>query len=182
MIKDILKNKCELLSENLDLLNTLLIELKQQIILQDLSNILDIKIDVGRKPISGFDWLEEISIDGETFSLINKHKGKYCSYVVYTKKPYHTIGLGLMYKGEVIAPHLNHYIESIIAKYNNEELEEISKLIDDYIIDINQDIDYLKSNPNPSMHSHYYGEYNKGFESHNLYETISEVIDDYRKR
>lgn len=176
------KSKCKLFSERLDVLNNLLVELKQQIILQDLSTVLDAQIKIGRHLISGFDWLEEIDVGGDSFNLINKLENKYCAYVVYTKRPYHTVGLGFMYKKEVVAPHMEFEVERIIAKYSNEELDEISTLMDEAMDNINQDIDFLRSNSDVKMHEHYYGEYNKGFESQYRYETISDVIDDYKKR
>lgn len=86
-----------------------------------------------------------------------------------------------MYKDDVIAPHMDFCIEKIISKYSNIELDEIIKLIDESLKNINNDIEYLKSNPDIRTHEHYYGEYNKGFESHYRYETISDVINDYKK-
>jgi hypothetical protein len=181
MSKDF-RSKCKLFSERLDVLNNLLTELKQQIILQDLSIFLDTQVQRGRHLISDFDWLEEIDIGGDSFNLINKSKNKYYSYVVYTKRPYHTIGLGFMYKKEVVSPHMEFEVERIIAKYSDEELEEISVLMDEAMDNINQDIDFLSSNSDIQIHEHYYGEYNKGFESRFRYETISDVVDDYKKR
>jgi len=181
-MSDKFRNKCKLFSERLNTLNKLLTELKQQIILQDLSIELDTQVKVGIHLISGLDWLEETDIGGESFNLINKSEGKYYAYVIYTKKEYHTVGLGFIYKNELIYPHMDSGVEKIIAKYNNMELDEITKLIDDTINDINDDIDFLNSNPDICKHEHYYGEYNKGFESHFRYETISDVINDYKKR
>lgn len=174
------RNICKTFRERLDTLNKLLTELKQQIILQDLSIELGKQVKVGRYLILGVDWLEEIDVGGETFNLINKSEEKYYSYVVYTKREYHTVGLGLIYKNKLIAPHMDFCIEKIIAKYSDIELNEIIKLIDDTIKNINNDIDYLSSDNR--THEHYYGEYNKGFESHYRYDTISDVINDYKKR
>lgn len=176
------RSKCRLFRERLDILNNLLMELKQQIILQDLSIALNTQVKVGRHLVSGLDWLEEIDVGGESFNLINKAENKYYSYVIYTKRDYHTVGLGLIYNNELIAPHMEFEIESIIVKYSDKELEEITKIIDKTIDNINQDIDYLNSNTDISAHEHYYGEYNKGFESHYRYGTISDVVSDYKKR
>ena len=176
------KSKCKLFSERLGVLNNLLVELKQQIILQDLSTALGTQIKSGRHLISSFDWLEEIDVGDESFNLINKSENKYWSYVVYTKRPYHTVGLGFMYKNEVVSPHMEFEVGRIIAKYSDEELDEISMLMDETMNNIKQDIDFLKSNSDAKMHEHYYGEYNKGFESHYRYETISDVFEDYKKR
>lgn len=66
------RNRCKSLSERLNILNKLLTELKQQIILQDLSTELGKQVKVERHLISGFDWLEEIDVGGESFNLINK--------------------------------------------------------------------------------------------------------------
>lgn len=104
------------------------------------------------------------------------------SYVVYTKKEYHTVGLGLIYKNELISPHMDFCIEDIIKKYNDVELSEINKLIDDNIKKIDNDIDYLNANKEIHTHEHYYGEYNKGFDSRYRYETILDVINDFKKR
>lgn len=176
------RNKCKLFRERLEILNNLLTELKQRIILQDLSVELNTPIEVGRKIISGHNWLEEIDVAGESFNLINKSENKYYSYVIYTKRPYHTVGLGFIYKKEIIAPHMEFEIEKIIAKYSDSELDEISKLIDETLEKINQDIDYLNSNTDIKTHEHYYGEYNKGFESNYRYDTISDVINDYKEK
>lgn len=176
------RSKCKLFSERLEVLNNLLTELKQQIILQDLSTVLNAQVKIGRHLISGFDWLEEIDVGGDSFNLINKSENKDCSYVVYTKKTYHTVGLGFLYKKEVVSPHMEFEVGRIIAKYSDEELEEISVLMDETMNKINQDIDFLRSNSGAQMHEHYYGEYNKGFESQYQYETISDVVNDYKKR
>lgn len=56
------KSKCKLFSERLDVLNNLLTELKQQIILQDVSTVLNTQVKIGRHLVPGFDWLEEIDI------------------------------------------------------------------------------------------------------------------------
>lgn len=176
------RSKCKLFRERLDILNNLLSELKQQIILQDLSSELNKQVRAGRHIISGFDWLEEIDVGGETFNLINKSENKYYSYVVYTKREYHTVGLGFIYKNELVAPHAEFGVDRIISKYDDGELDEITKLIDEAINAINQDIEFLNSNSNTQTHTHYYGEYNKGFDSHYRYETISDVINDYKKK
>lgn len=176
------RSKCKLFSERLNVLNNLLTELKQQIILQDLSTVLDRQVKIGRHLVSDIEWLEEIDIGGDSFNLINKSEDKYYSYVVYTKRPYHTVGLGFLYKKEVVAPHMEFEVERIIAKYSDEELEEISVLMDETMNNINQDIDFLRSNSDAQIHEHYYGEYNKGFESQYRYETISDVVNDYKKR
>ena len=73
-------------------------------------------------------------------------------------------------------------IEDIIKKYNDVELSEINKLIDDNIKKIDNDIDYLNANKEIHTHEHYYGEYNKGFDSRYRYETILDVINDFKKR
>lgn len=176
------RSKCKVFSERLDILNKLLAKIKEQIILRDLSIELGTQIKVGRHLISGLDWLEETDVGGETFNLINKSEEKYYSYVIYTKKDYHTVGLGLLYKNALISPHMDFCVEGIIAKYSDIELDEIIELIDETVNNINNDIDYLNSNTDIRTHEHYYGEYNKGFESHYKYETISDVINDYKKR
>lgn len=181
-MSDKFRSKCKLFSERLGTLDKLLTEYKQQIILQDLSIELNAQVRIGRTLISCLDWLEETDVEGESFNLINKSKEKYYSYVVYTEKEYHTIGLGLIYKNELISPHMDFAVEKILAKYNDIELNEITKLIDESIQNINNDIDYLNATPDIRTHEHYYGEYNKGFESHYRYERISDVINDYKKK
>ncbi|SCY63896.1 hypothetical protein [Ruminococcus sp. YE282] len=176
------REKSKLLTERLDILYNLLERLKEQIILEDLSNELGTQIKAGRQQIDGFNWIDEIDVSGELFTLINKTKNKYYAYVIYTKKDYHTVGLGFLYKNEVIAPHMDFEVENIIKKYSNVELDEISNLIDELINKINQDIDYLNANSDPKKHEHYYGEYNKGFDSKYRYESIVSVFNDYEKR
>jgi len=182
MMREEFKKKCRLLSERLDVLNDLLTELKQRIILNDLSIELGLQVKAGRHLISGTDWLEETDVGGESFNLINQSKEKYYSYVVYTEKEYHTVRLGFMYKKELISPQMDFCVEKIVAKYNAIELDEITKLIDEAISNINVDIDYLVSNSDIHAHKHYFGEYNKGFDSYYRYDTISDVINDYKKR
>lgn len=180
MSKDF-RDKCKLLSERLAILNNMLNELKQQIIVQDLSNEIGKQVKVGRTLISEMDWLDETDIGGESFNLNNKSEGKYRGYVIYTKKDYRTIGLGFLYKNEVVAPHMDFCVDAIIAKYSDVELDEITILIEEAINDINVDITYLNENTDICTHDHYYGEYNKGFESHSRYETISEVINNFKR-
>lgn len=175
------RSKCKSLSERLDILNKLLTELKQQIIIRELSIELDAQIEVGRHLFSDIDWLEETVVRGESFTLINKSEEKSFSYVIYTKKEYHTMGLGFIYKKDIVTPHMDFCVEEIISKYSNIELNEIIKLIDEAMANINHDIEYLNSNSDICTHEHYYGEYNKGFDSHYRFETISDVIDDYKK-
>lgn len=64
------KSKCKLFSERLNILYELLAELKQRIILQDLSNELNTQVKIGRHLISNVDWLEEIDVGGETLSSV----------------------------------------------------------------------------------------------------------------
>lgn len=172
------RKECKLLNDRLGILNEMLEKLKQRLILQDLSKELNTQMKEGFQLIKGLNWLEEVYVDGETLTLINKSKDKNRSYVIYTKREYHTIGLGFDYKKEIIAPHQDFEVEKILTKYNDVELNEILELVDTAIININKDIDYL--NFNHDGYEHYYGEYNKGFESRNHYESISEVINDYK--
>ena len=181
MCKDF-KRKCELFSEQVKILNALLAEFKQKIIVQDLSSVLNAQVKTGRNKISDIDWLEETDINGDTFNLINKTEKKYYAYVVYTKKSYHTIGLGFLYKKELVSPHIESEVGRIIAKYKSDELDEISLLIDEHINCIKKDIEFLRSNPDIQTHEYFYGEYDKGFESQYRYETIAEVVEDYKQR
>lgn len=176
------KVKCDLLSDRLNILYKLLTELKEKIIINDLSNELDTQLNIGRQLISNFDWLEEIDIDGDTLTLIDRSKGKYYSYVIYTEKEYHTVGLGFMYKNQLISPHYEPEVQKIITNHSDLELEEISKLVDQIILNINQDIEYLRSNPEITAHKHYYGEYNKGIESQYIYDDISKIICDFKNK
>lgn len=79
-MREIFRSKCKLLSERLAILNKLLVELKQQIILDDLSSELDSQVKEGRHFCSDTSWIEEIDVEGELFELINKSKEKYYSY------------------------------------------------------------------------------------------------------
>ena len=49
------RSKCKLVSERVDVLNNLLTELKQQIILQDLSTVLGRQVKIGRHLVSDID-------------------------------------------------------------------------------------------------------------------------------
>jgi len=180
-MREVFKSKCKHFEERLNVLYSLLEELKQGIIIKDLSEELNISINVGFTKTDSIDWVEEIDVSGESFTLINRTKNKYCSYVVYTAKEYHTVGLGLMYKKEIVAPHMNSMVEGIISKYNDVELGEIIDQMDDYLVEIEKDIDYLKTDTSFEKFEHYYGEYNKGFESRYKYDTILDVLNDYKK-
>ena len=138
--------------------------LQQNIIIQDLSTAFGVPISVGITDINGYDRIEKIIIDCfEAFTIINESKEKYRSYVVYThRKFFHMISVD------------NHK--------NNDESEDISKLIDDRILSINQEIDYLDEHSNPLEYDHHYGEYNKGFESLKRYNTIYDVLYDFRNQ
>lgn len=181
-MSEMFRDKCKLLRERLETLCNMLTALKQRIIIRDLSELFNIRITDGRQLVSGIDWLEEVKVEGETLTFINKTKESYWSYVVYTKREYHTVGLGLMYKDNLISPHMDFEVEGIIAKFSLAELDEISELIDETIANINGDIDYLNAHHDEQMHEHYYGEYNSGFDSHHRYETISDVVNDYKSR
>ena len=175
------RSKCKEFKERWDVLNSMLEQWKQQLMLHDLSTVFETTIKQGRQTIDGFDWIEEIYTDGDTFTLLNKAKDKYRAYVIYTQKGYHAGGLGLMYKKEIISPQLESEVEGLISKHNEKDLGEMIELMDQIIKDINQDIEFLQSDSNAEKYEHYYGEYNKGLDSWERYETISEVLDDYRK-
>ena len=173
------KTKCDDLRDRLDILNKKVELLQQQIIIQDLTTALGLSVSVGRRKITGFDGIEEIIIDhGDTFTIINQSKNKYYSYVVYTERKFYFMGLGYKYKDDIVAPHIDS-ADKLLLKYNEDELKDISKLIDKSIIEISQDISYLDSNPNPSDYAHYYGEYNKGFDSLKRFNSIQDVINDF---
>lgn len=175
------RNKCQILNKRWKEICELLDNLKENIIISDLSGIFNLSFKSGRQQIKGIDLIEEINVTGDTFTLINKEKEKYRSYVVYTEREYHTIGLGFKYNGELVSPHIDFMVEDIITKYNSQELEEIMKLIDEYLSSMMEDIEYLKIHSDVTEYDHYYGEYNKGFDSHYRYKSISEVISDFRK-
>ena len=181
-MKETFKENCKLLRDRLDLLNNKLEELKQRIIIQDLSDVLGVSVKAGSNRFTELDWLDEIMIDGEGFTLINKSKEKYFSYVVYTEKDYRNDGLGYPYKNDIISPQYEFGEDEIIRKYNAEDVSKILSLIIDEIKRIDSDIKYLEANPSLDKHSHYYGEYNKGFKSVHRFESINDVINDFIDR
>ena len=91
------------------------------------------------------------------------------------------MGLGIEYKGKVISPHISDGADCIITEYNDEELKEIIELIEKYISDIDKDIAFLQGNSSVDSHPHYYGEYNSGFESHNRFNNLADVVNDFIK-
>lgn len=179
-MKDMFSEKCSEISKQLETLNNLLEKLKERIVISDLSKALSAQVKPGRQVYQTIEEFEEIDIQGETFTLINKTSQKYRGYVILTTKEYHTVGLGFMYKKEVVSPHMPGSVDMIIHKYSDDELGEIAEIIDAAMIEIKQDIAFLKANPSISGHEHYYGEYNKGFSSQHRYDTISDVIADYK--
>lgn len=181
-MEQIFKTKCNLLNKRLNILCAKISELKLSIIIQDLSKTLDKNFHFGVNIVNGLEWIEKIYIDDDVFTLANENKDKYFAYTVYTEKEYNTIGLGFLYNGDIIAPHKESEIDYILSKYKNNELTEISNIIDEQILLINQDIEYLENNQDPSLHKHYYGEYNKGFDSRTKFATITDVFDDYKKQ
>lgn len=181
-MEQIFKTKCNLLNERLNVLYAKISELKLSIIIQDLSKTLDKNFHFGVNIVNGLEWIKKIYIDDGVFTLANENEDKYFAYTVYTEKEYNTIDLGFLYNGDIIAPHIENQIDCILSKYKMNELTEILKIIDKKILLINQDIEYLENNQNPSLHKHYYGEYNKGFDSHTKFATINDVFDDYKKQ
>lgn len=174
------RSKCKCLEERYKEIHRLLSELHQNIIVQDLSKELNTPFTIGRHFKMDFDNIEEVIIDESGLTLINKQTDSYYSYVVYTKKEFHTIGLGFMYKGKVVAPHMDFCVDDLIRTYNANELLEIEALMEELLININDDILFLTSNTDVNSYAHYYGDYNKGFYSNSIFETISDVINNFK--
>ena len=179
-MKEEFRSKCKYLEERYKEIHRLLSQLHQNIIVQDLSKELNTPLTIGRHSNIDFDKIKEIIIDEGGLTLINKQTDSYYSYVVYTKKEFHTIGLGFMYKGKVVAPHMDFCVEDLIRKYNNDELLEIEALMEEELTHMNDDIAFLTSNTDVNVYAHYYGEYNKGFDSNSRFETISDVINNFK--
>lgn len=177
------KEKACLLQNKVHKLYSLLEDLKENIIKNDLASALS-KIQAlkkGTNLIDCYDWIEEVIIDGELFNFIDRKSEKYKAYVAYTEREYNTLGLGFMYKNDIVSPHIEGQIDNIIYKYKENELEEIMCLIDKRLISIGEDIDYLEKNKNIKIHKHYYRNYSSGgFEGGEKFMTIIDVINDFK--
>lgn len=185
--KDEFKTKCNSLQTYLKELNRHLDNIKERIIIRDLeeyfkSNEKDVILSAGSNVIN-IDDIEEITICGEICNIINKRKNKYFGFVTILDKDFCTIGLGFMYKGNIIAPHsdLDFAVDNILSEYNANEIQEISDIIDDKIARIKMDIEYIKTHKDLNCYKYHYGEYNKGFLSDIKFDTVNEVIEFYHK-
>jgi hypothetical protein len=174
------KSKCKTLRAKYLDINGLLSILKEQYIIHTLSQSLGFTVAKGTNKVD-LDWVEEIYVESEIVQFINRNKQKYKSYVAYVKKEYSTIGLGIIYKKEVVSPHMDFAVDNIIEKYSEQELAEISDLIDEYLIYIDKDIEYLQNNSELDKHEFYFRNYESGgFEGDELYTTLNDVIANYK--
>lgn len=174
------KRKSESLSVEYKKINSILSKLKEDFIISNLNRELGVNIVSGKNKVS-LGWVEEISIDGEVFQFINRFKQKYKSYVCYIKQDYHVIGLGFKYKNDIVSPHMDFAVDTIISKYSEQELSEIITIMDEYLIKMNEDISILLSHTDVSQHEFYFRNYESGgFEGDEYFETINETIKNYK--
>ena len=174
------KSKCQILRANYLEINRQLCDLKELYIRHTLSQSIGYTIAKGLNKVN-LDWVEEISVESEVVQFINREKQKYKSYVAYLKKEYYTIGLGIIYKKELISPHMEYAVDDIIRKYNEQELSEILNLIDEYLMFIDKDIKFLQNNSELDKHEFYFRNYESGgFEGNELYATLNDVIANYK--
>lgn len=174
------KSKSQALSVEYKKINNLLSKLKEDYIISCLNHELGTYLAIGTNKVS-LGWVEELSIGGEVFTFINRFKQKYKSYVCYIKKDYHIIGIGLLYKKDVVSPHMDFVVDTIISKYSEQELSEIITLIDDYLVKMNDDINFLISNADVNQHEFYFRNYESGgFEGEECFETIHDVVEDFK--
>lgn len=180
--KDDFKSKCSQLQSCLKELNTALYDIKEKIIIRDLEGYFhdkkDIKLTRGSNCIN-ISEIDEIIIEGENFNIINTKSEKYFGFVITLKKEFCTNGLGFEYKDDVISPHMDFQVDSILNKYNNDELIEIVDIIDSKISIIKSDIEYTQTHKDLDSYKYYYGEYNKGFSSNMRFNNINEVMKEF---
>lgn len=176
------KGKSYLLKERLHELNDLLYNMQQEFIKHDLvvELVSSTILNNGSNKLTSYDWIDEVIINGKVFTLINKAKQSYKGYEVYTKKDYNIIGLGFKYKKDIVSPHISLGVDKILEKYNEQEILEITQLIERELIKIEEDINYLNQNKNINLHKYYYKNYDGLFEGDRTFQTISDVIADFK--
>lgn len=177
-MSEALRNACERYKMKLEVLNGLRSELSQALIIRELSCELGVQIHVGRNVFRGRTWLEEAIIKGESLTLMHVNKG--CSYVLYTVREYYEDGVGFAYDDDIIVAHASNAAENIQRKYCDSKINEITDLIEECSRQVDADIAYLHQNTAFEAHDHYYGEDNHGFPSRLRFETISDVVDDFK--
>lgn len=181
--KNNFKIKCKHLQTYLKELNTLLYDIEEKIIIRDLEKYFknegeNIKLSAGSNIIN-YDEIDEVFLDGEVFTIINKGMEKYFGFVVILEKEFCTIGLGFMYNDKIISPHMDFEVGNILNKYNKDELIDIISIIDEKIELIKSDIEYINTHKDLNYYKYHYGEYNKGFPSNIKFDTINEILEFY---
>lgn len=156
-------------------------QLAENLIKFDISNFLNQKVDTGFTNIEGDLNFKEIDLNLNTFTLINKEKAIYKAYTLYFEKFFHLPGLGFEYKGKLLSPHLEYgnNIEKIKSQYNQHDLLEITKIIDEQILAIKNDLIYIENLTNYENIDFYYRNYNRLFEGNEKFNNLKEVIIDF---
>ena len=125
----------------------------------------------------GIDGVDEIMVDGELSTIINRDKERFFGFRIILKKGFCTVGLGLEYKGEIIAPHLSSQTDTILKKYSEVEIDEITNIIDDKIKLIKSDIQFIDINTDLNSYKYEYENYNGIFDGDIRFKTIHDVFE-----
>ncbi|MHC1694879.1 MAG: hypothetical protein AB9835_06355 [Eubacteriales bacterium] len=174
------KDKSYTYGENCDVLYKKADDLKDRLIILELSLILKKTLKVGFNVITDSILFDEIEIGQGVFNIMNKTKRKYKAYVLHLEKEYNFPYLGFRYKNEIITPHMESQIENIIKKYNNIELEEILMQIEKRNDAVIKDIEYLDTINDISEQKYFFKNYAGMFDGDEMFNNINQVFDDYK--
>ena len=151
----------------------------EKIILQELLQKYQIKAKHGFNSVN-LNSVSEVCVEGKTINLISRTEEKYKAYVLYFEKNFNFPYLGFKFKKDIISPHYKDSIPSIIAKYNEDELIEITQRINEMIKLVEEDLTYLQTT-SINEHAFFYKEYRGLFEGVNKFDSINDVLKDFDK-
>lgn len=175
------KLKCNMLVDSLTILMDKLSVIKNDILTRDLKKYLEDKTNKPHKIVFSnkidIDGVDEIMVDGELSTIINRDKERFFGFRIILKKGFCTVGLGLEYKGEIIAPHLSSQTDTILKKYSEVEIDEITNIIDDKIKLIKSDIQFIDKNTDLNSYKYEYENYNGIFDGDIRFKTIHDVFE-----
>lgn len=179
-IRDSFKESASIFKKRSDMLYQMVDDLRDRLIIWDLSNNLGIPLKKGFNVIPNSDIFEEIQIGDGVFNFINKSKNKYKAYVLHLEKAYNLPYLGFKYKNEIVSPHMESQVDGILSKYDDKELSEILEQVRKRIDAINKDIGYLESLDEISEEKFFYRNYDGMFDGAERFDNLEAVLNDFK--
>ncbi|BEP29201.1 hypothetical protein [Helicovermis profundi] len=177
MKKEFIKS-CKVLENMSTELYTKLDSVGEKLIVKDLSKCFSKDIKKGYTIVTN-DVVEEVSVNGSIFTLINKKNEVYKGYNLFFNKKFNMLHLGFLYNGDIVSPHIEGEAEELVKKYNEKELFEILKVVIKLSNLIKLDVKYLDSLDDIDELDFVYKNYNGLFEGKEIFNGIEAVIKDY---